>query len=174
VHWTWTEPNDNGRPINRYEVNYEGTGWKSVGLARRYDHNAGGWSTSRNLKVRACNGTDGNNDCGFDDAATSTSGADPTPQPTGPRLWNVSVNVNSCLEEAKGSGDHWQGGDCTSYMMPQGSNLGLECYRDGWGSSRWFYIYEKGGTRWTDRYRFIRADTISGSTAGMGSCPSSY
>lgn len=173
VHWTWSQPANNGRPINRYEVNYANTGWTSVGLNRQYSRDAGGWSTSRTLQVRACNGTDGSLDCGSAGSATSTSGADPTPP--GPRLWATVVNVNSCLEKAKGTGDHWSGSTCTSYKMPQGANLQLECYRDGWGSNRWFYIYSRDGSRWTHEYRFIRYDTVTPRTfSGMGSCPASY
>lgn len=168
VHWTWNNPANNGRAIQRFEVSYEGGGWQSVGLANRYDRDTNAWSSTKSLRVRACSVV-----CGTAGSANATSGNNPTPP--GPRLWATTVNVNSCLEKASGSGDHWSGSTCTSYKMPEGSNLELECYRDGWGSNRWFYIYNRNGSRWLHEYRFIRYDTVTPRTfSGMGSCPSSY
>lgn len=97
VHWTWNQPYDNGRVINRYEVNYDGTGFRSVGLDRQFSRNAGGWDSRHTLQVRACNGTDGDKDCGQPGSAVATSGADPTPPP--PTSWSIqSTPVRSCTE----------------------------------------------------------------------------
>ena len=166
VSWTWNQPNGNGRAVTGYQISLDNGAWQDT--TQRSFSKSVGYDETHTLEVRAISG----GQPGRIGSDTSRSGS--APPPPGPKLWNVTVRVNSCLEEAKGSGDHWSSGTCTSYMMPQGSNLGLECYRDGWGSSRWFYIYERNGSRWTNQYRFIRADTITGSTAGMGSCPASY
>jgi len=166
VSWTWNQPDGNGRAVTGYQISLDNGAWQDT--TQRSFSKSVGYAETHKLEVRAISG----GQQGRIGSDTSSSGA--APPPPGPKLWNVTVRVNSCLEEAKGSGDHWSSGTCTSYMMPQGSNLGLECYRDGWGSSRWYYIYERNGSRWTNQYRFIRADTITGSTAGMGSCPASY
>jgi hypothetical protein len=153
VHWTWTEPNDNGRVINRYEVNYEGTGWKSVGLNRSYDHNAGGWSTSRNLKVRACNGTDGNNDCGFDDAAKSTSGADPTPP-----LSQIQAHNNTCPGKP-GQPDTYNpsGPSCgAGWVSNSEGRLNINCTKDIYGNGTpWFRVTEGSHPGW-----FVKSTTV--------------
>jgi hypothetical protein len=94
VQWTWNKPNDHGRVINRYEVDYDGTGFRSVGLDRQYSRTAGGWNQSHRLQVRACNGTDGDKDCGLPGSAVATSGADPTPPLTEVRV--KRSDNNSC------------------------------------------------------------------------------
>ncbi|WP_247044275.1 Ig-like domain-containing protein [Arthrobacter rhizosphaerae] len=166
VSWTWTQPSGNGRPVSGYQYRLDGASWQNT--EQRSFSDSVGFGEAHRLEVRAISG----GQPGRIGADTSRSGS--APPPPGPQTWAAVVNVNSCLEKAKGTGDHWSGDTCTSYKMPQGSNLQLECYRDGWGSSRWFYIYSKDGNRWTNEYRFIRADTVNSSTSGMGSCPASY
>jgi hypothetical protein len=165
VSWTWTQPSGNGRPVTGYQYSLDGGAWTNTD-ARSFSTGAG-YSETHTLRVRAISaGQPGR--IGSD---TSRSGSEPPPP--GPRTWAAVVNVNSCLEEARGAGK-WDGDCDASTWMPQGSNLQLECFRDGWGSHRWYYIYSKDGKRWTDTNRFIRADTVNGAFGGMGSCPSSY
>ena len=103
VHWTWTTPANNGRPIQRFEVSYEGGGWTSVGMATRYDRDTNAWSSTKNLKVRACSVV-----CGPSDSANATSGKDPTPPP--PTDWNVTASpVRSCTEPRRGTDSYVPG-----------------------------------------------------------------
>jgi hypothetical protein len=166
VSWTWNQPSGNGRPVSGYQYSLDNGPWTNTG-GRSFSTGVG-YSETHRLEVRAISA----GQPGRIGANTSRSGA--APPPPGPQTWGAVVNVNSCLEKAKGTGDHWNGDDCSSYKMPVDSNLQLECYRDGWGSSRWYYIYSKDGSRWTHEYRFIRADTVNGSFGGMSSCPGSY
>jgi hypothetical protein len=165
VSWTWNEPDGNGRAVTGYQYSVDGGGWQDTN--QRSFSKTVGYSETVTLRVRAISG----GQAGRIGSDTSRSGTEPPPP--GPRLWPAVVNVNSCLEEARGPGK-WDGDCDASTWMPQGSNLQLECFRDGWGSHRWYYIYSKDGQRWTDRNRFIRADTVNGSFGGMSSCPSSY
>jgi hypothetical protein len=170
VSWVWNQPSGNGRAVTGYQYSVDGGGWQDT--QQRSFSKTVGYSETVTLRVRAVSA----GQAGRIGSDTSRSGAEPPPPPPpGPRLWDAVVNVNSCLETASGS-DHWNEATdtCSSYKMPANTRVQLECYRDGWGPSRWFYIYNANGKRWTNTYRFIRADTINGSTSGMNPCPASY
>ena len=134
-------------------MNYDGTGWKSVGLARRYDHNAGGWSQTHTLKVRACNGTDGNNDCGFDDTATSTSGADPTPP-----LSQIQAHNNTCPGKP-GQPDTYDpsGPSCgVGWVSKSEGKLNVNCTKDIYGNGTpWYRVTEGSHPGW-----FVKSTTV--------------
>lgn len=147
VHWNWTQPNDNGRVINRYEVSYDGGGWTSVGLNRSYDHNAGGWSKSHSLKVRACNGTDGNKDCGGYDTATAKSGADPTPTPTS----QIQAHNSTCPGKP-GQADTYDpsGPSCgAGWVRSSEGRLTIDCTKDIYGNGTpWYRMTEGSHPQW--------------------------
>jgi hypothetical protein len=135
VHWTWNNPANNGRAIQRFEVNYDGGGWTSVGLDNRYDRNTGGWGNTKNLKVRACSV-----ECGAYDSANSTSGADPTPPVTKVRV--KQADNNSCPGKP-GVPDRYSsaGPSCG------GSDSNWVSYSDGWiNSACWMNIYGSSET----------------------------
>ena len=135
VHWTWNNPANNGRAIQRFEVNYDGGGWTSVGLDNRYDRNTGGWGNTKNLKVRACSV-----ECGAYDSANSTSGADPTPPVTKVRV--KRADNNSCPGKP-GVPDRYSsaGPSCG------GSDSNWVSYSDGWiNSACWMNIYGSSET----------------------------
>ncbi|QNE14036.1 Ig-like domain-containing protein [Pseudarthrobacter sp. NBSH8] len=103
VHWTWNNPAVNGRPLDHFEISYEGGAWTSVGLANRYDRPAGGWDQVRTLKVRAVTAA-----VGPAGQANSRSGADPTPPP--PTSWSITASpVRSCTEPRKGTDSYREG-----------------------------------------------------------------
>ncbi|HEY8702358.1 MAG TPA: Ig-like domain-containing protein [Arthrobacter sp.] len=135
VHWTWNNPANNGRAIQRFEVSYDGGGWTSVGLANRYDRDTGGWDRTKNLKVRACSVA-----CGPYDSANSTSGSDPAPPVTKVRV--KQADNNSCPGKP-GVPDRYNsaGPSCG------GSDANWVSYSDGWiASSCWMNIYGSSET----------------------------
>jgi|UPI00034A89B0 hypothetical protein len=128
VHWTWNDPNTNGRPLSHYEVSYEGGGWINVGKVNRYDRSAGGWDQARQLRVRAVTIVNG----AIGGPVTSRSGADPTPPP--PTSWNITATpVRSCTEPRKGTDSYVAGNpsQCT-------------------GEGKWL---DAGAASTTDRYQ---------------------
>jgi hypothetical protein len=92
VHWSWNNPNTNGRALNHYEVSMDSGGWQNVGKATSFDAGAGGWGKSHNLRVRAVTVADG----AIGGPATSTSGADPTPPPAPTKVRVKQATSNSC------------------------------------------------------------------------------
>lgn len=130
VSWTWSKPADNGRAIQRFEVSYDGGGWTSVGMDQSYSRDTGGWSRTKNLKVRACSVV-----CGNEDSANSTSGADPTPPVTEVRV--KQSDYNSCPGKP-GVRDRFSSPppDCG------GNDANWVSYTDGWiRTSCWMNIY---------------------------------
>ncbi|MHA7223696.1 Ig-like domain-containing protein [Arthrobacter sp. RHLT1-20] len=159
VHWTWTEPNANGRPINRYEVNYDSTGWTSVGLNRRYDRNAGGWSQDHSLKVRACNGTDGIKDCSGADTATARSGADPTPPVVASQIQVDASSVRTCPGQP-GVRDSYSDGppkDCgAGWVERTEGRLNINCTKDIYNNGTpWFRVTQGSHPGW-----FVKSTTV--------------
>ncbi|TSE16445.1 fibronectin type III domain-containing protein [Arthrobacter sp. KBS0703] len=169
VHWTWTAPNNNGRPINRYEVNYDGTGFKSVGLTRQYNHSGGGWGQRHTLAVRACNGTNGIKDCGTADSAASTSGADPTPPLTEVR---VKRSDNNSCPGKPGVADRYN----AATRSCGGSDANWVSYSDGWiATPCWADIYNNNG-RWylmnggPHSGWYVKGVTVDVRGPGVGQC----
>lgn len=169
VHWTWSAPNDNGRPINRYEVNFDGTGFKSVGLTRQYNHAGGGWSQRHTLAVRACNGTDGIKDCGQSDSAVATSGADPTPPLTQVR---VKQSDNNSCPGKPGVPDRYN----AATRSCGGSDANWVSYSDGWitttcwgdiynNGSRWYLMKDGPHSGW-----YVKGITVDLRGPGVGQC----
>jgi hypothetical protein len=133
VHWSWNNPNTNGRPLNYYEVSMDGGGWQNVGKANSFDAGAGGWGRSHNLRVRAVTVVDG----AIGGPVSSTSGADPAPPVTTVRV--KPADNNSCPGKP-GVPDRYSnvGGDaqCGS------SDANWVSTSDGWIVSQcWMNIY---------------------------------
>jgi hypothetical protein len=169
VHWTWSQPADNGRPINRYEVNYANTGWKSVGLNRQYSHDAGAWDATRTLRVRACNGTDGTKDCGNDGSASSTSGNDPAPPLT---EFRVKQSDNNSCPGKPGVPDRYN----AATKSCGGSDANWVSYSDGWiPTTCWADIYNNG-SRWylmdggPHKGWYVKGVTVDIRGPGVGQC----
>jgi hypothetical protein len=53
VSFSWSTAPENGRPINRYEVNVDNTGWQSVGMATSYGPVGDGYRQTHSIQVRA-------------------------------------------------------------------------------------------------------------------------
>ncbi|UZX02432.1 hypothetical protein F8G81_07225 [Arthrobacter sp. CDRTa11] len=133
VHWSWNNPNTNGRPLSHYEVSVDGGGWQNVGKANSFDAPGGGWSNSRNLRVRAVSVVAG----AIGGPVSSTSGADPAPPVTTVRV--KPADNNSCPGKP-GVADRYSnvGGDarCGS------SDANWVSTSDGWIVSQcWMNIY---------------------------------
>lgn len=170
VHWTWTTPNDNGRVINRYHVSVNGGAWQNVGLTNRFDTNTGGFAKTWTLRVIACNGTDGNNDCGAWGSDSATSGADPTPPPQN-KVSVTASSVNSCTEATGGRngrtgysagppkscyGQASGGGtDAPWPWLHTGNEVPVDRCGNPFGGSGWYHITGNG---YADRW--VRADTV--------------
>lgn len=138
VHWTWNNPNMNGRPLNHFEVSMDGGGWQNVGTANRFDASAGGWSKSHNLRVRAVSVVNGD----IGGPATSTSGADPTPPPAPTKVRVKASVVNSCPGKP-GVPDRYS----SSPPSCGGSDANWVSYSDGWiPSACWMNIYGSSET----------------------------
>jgi hypothetical protein len=132
VHWTWNNPNTNGRPLNHYEVSVDGGGWQNVDKANSFSAPGGGWGNSRTLRVRAVTVV-----AGPAGSATSTAGADPAPPVTTVRV--KPADNNSCPGKP-GVADRYSnvGGDarCGS------SDSNWVSTSDGWIVSQcWMNIY---------------------------------
>ena len=158
VHWTWSEPNDNGRVINRYEVSFDGGGFTSVGLNRQYSRSAGGWSQTHRLQVRACNGTDGDKDCVQPGSATATSGADPTPPP--PTSWDIRATPVRTCTEPNSSTDSYRNSNPDQCLSPGiWFDTGYTAQADyyvRWGTRIWYHLKSGGAAG-----NFARGDTTS-------------
>jgi hypothetical protein len=160
VHWTWNAPYDNGRVINRYEVSFDGGGFTSVGLKRQYNRDGGGWNQRHTLRVRACNGTDGDKDCGLPGSAVATSGADPTPPP--PTSWSIRATPVRTCTEPNSSTDSYRYSNPDQCLGPgKWFDTGISAQADyyvRWGSSGrlWYHL-----TSGPAAGNFARGDTTS-------------
>ncbi len=163
VHWTWNNPANNGRPIQRFEVSYEGGGWTSVGLANRYDRDTNAWSATKNLKVRACTVV-----CGPADSANATSGKNPAPPP--PTSWSIRATPVRTCTEPNSSTDSYRNSNPDQCISPgKWFDTGITAQTDyyvRWGSSGrlWYHL-----TSGPAAGNFARGDTTSlGSTPPPG------
>ncbi|PNH86583.1 Ig-like domain-containing protein [Arthrobacter sp. AFG20] len=169
VHWTWNAPYDNGRVINRYEVSFDGGGFTSVGLKRQYNRDGGGWNQRHTLRVRACNGTDGDKDCGQPGSAVATSGADPTPPLTEVR---VKRSDNNSCPGKPGVPDRYN----AATRSCGGSDANWVSWSDGWiPTTCWSEIYNNG-TRWylmdggPHKGWYVKGTTVDIRGPGVGQC----
>jgi hypothetical protein len=164
VHWTWTNPASNGRAIQRFEVSYEGGGWTSVGLANRYDRDTGAWSSTKNLKVRACTVV-----CGAADSANATSGTDPTPPPPTSQVQVDASSVRTCPGKP-GQTDSYSAGppkDCgVGWVERAEGKLTINCTKDIYGNGTpWFRVTEGSHPGW-----FVKSTTVDLTGPRPGGC----
>ena len=150
VHWTWTNPANNGRAIQRFEVSYESGGWTSVGLDNRYDRDTNAWSSTKNLKVRACTVV-----CGAADSANATSGKDPTP----PAPTSQIQAHNSTCPGKPGQSDTYNpsGPSCgVGWVKRAEGRLTINCTKDIYGNGTpWFRVTEGSHPSW-----FVKSTTV--------------
>nr|WP_226759945.1 Ig-like domain-containing protein [Arthrobacter sp. SO3] len=164
VHWTWTNPAGNGRAIQRFEVSYDGGGWTSVGLANRYDRDTGAWSSTKNLKVRACTVV-----CGATDSANATSGTDPTPPPPTSQVQVDASIVRTCPGKP-GQTDSYSAGppkDCgVGWVERAEGKLTINCTKDIYGNGTpWFRVTEGSHPGW-----FVKSTTVDLTGPRPGGC----
>ncbi len=119
VHWTWNNPNMNGRALDHYEVSLDNGGWTGVGKANSYDAPGGGWEKTRQLKVRAVTVVAGP---GSGNVA-STSGVDPTPPPPPPTPSQIQAHNSTCPGKP---------GQADTYN-PSGPQCGVGWVERSWG-----------------------------------------
>ncbi|MDQ0634802.1 hypothetical protein QFZ40_002711 [Arthrobacter pascens] len=161
VHWTWTNPADNGRPIQRFEVSYEGGSWTSVGLANRYDRDTNAWSSTKDLKVRACSVV-----CGPSDSASATSGADPTPP-----LSQIQVDASSvrtCPGKPNQSDTYNPGPPKTcgaGWVERSWGRLSIDCTKDIYGNGTPWYRLTEGKAGW-----YVKSTTVDLYGSRPGGC----
>jgi hypothetical protein len=163
VHWTWTNPSNNGgRAVQRFEVSYEGGGWTSVGLANRYDRDTNAWSSTKNLKVRACTVV-----CGAADSANATSGPDPTPP-----LSQIQVDASSVrtCPGQPGRPDSYQDGSPAScgvgWVERSWGKLNIDCTKDIYGNgTNWYRLTESAKAGW-----YVKSTTVDLYGTRPGGC----
>ncbi|MGO4435567.1 hypothetical protein AB4Y88_20485, partial [Paenarthrobacter sp. RAF9] len=119
VHWTWNNPNMNGRPLDHYEVSLDDGGWTGVGKANSYDAPGGGWDKTRQLKVRAVTVVAGPGSGNV----SATSGADPTPPPPPPAPSEILAHDSTCPGKP---------GQPDTYN-PSGPSCGVGWVQRSWG-----------------------------------------
>ncbi len=151
VHWTWTNPSNNGgRAVQRFEISYDGGGWTSVGLTNRYDRDTNAWSSTKNLKVRACTVV-----CGPADSANATSGKDPTP----PAPTSQIQAHNSTCPGKPGQPDTYNpsGPSCgAGWVERSEGRLTINCTKDIYGNGTpWYRVTEGSHPSW-----FVKSTTV--------------
>ncbi|MBT2555203.1 Ig-like domain-containing protein [Arthrobacter sp. ISL-5] len=164
VHWNWSPPATNGRPLDHYEVSLDGGGWTGVGKATRFDASGGGWNQTRQLRVRAVTIV-----AGAIGAASATSGNDPTPPLTEVR---VKQSDNNSCPGKPGVPDRYN----AATRSCGGSDANWVSYSDGWiPTPCWADIYNNNG-RWylmnggPHQGWYVKAATVDVRGPGVGQC----
>ncbi|MDQ0757089.1 Ig-like domain-containing protein [Arthrobacter sp. B3I4] len=167
VHWTWSNPaNDGGRNLDHFEVSYEGGGWTSVGLANRYDRDTGAWSSTKNLKVRACTVV-----CGAADSANATSGKDPAPPLTEVRV--KAADNNSCPGKPGVPDRYYRdangaqcGGDDANWVSTSDGWIPTPCWSDIYNhNEKWYKMNGGPHPGW-----YVKWTTVDVRGPGVGAC----
>lgn len=164
VHWNWSPPATNGRPLDHYEVSLDGGGWTGVGKATRFDASGGGWNQTRQLRVRAVTIV-----AGAIGSASATSGNDPTPPLTEVR---VKQSDNNSCPGKPGVPDRYD----AATRSCGGSDANWVSYSDGWiPTPCWADIYNNNG-RWylmnggPHPGWYVKAVTVDVRGPGVGQC----
>lgn len=177
VHWSWNNPNTNGRALNHYDVSMDSGSWQNVGKATSFDAGAGGWGKNHNLRVRAVTVVDG----AIGGPATSTSGADNTPPPAPTKVRVKQPTNNSCPGKPNvpdrfgyrnGSPDC--GGNDANWVSFSDGWINSACWMNIYGSSetanppsyyKWYRMDGGPHSGW-----YVKLETIDISGADVGRC----
>lgn len=153
VHWTWNNPANNGRAIQRFEVSYDGGGWINVGLANRYDRSGGGWDKGHTLRVRAFTVV-----YGSAGSASSTTGNDPTPPPPASQMQVDAASTRTCPGKP-GVSDQYNPGPpktCGSGWVERSwGKLNIDCTKDIYGNGTPWYRLAERKTGW-----YVKSTTV--------------
>jgi hypothetical protein len=160
--WTWNNPNNNGRAIQRFEVSYEGGSWTDVGLANSYARDTNAWSSTKTLRVRACSVV-----CGNPGQANATSGPDPTPP-----LSQIQVDASSVrtCPGQPGRPDSYQDGSPAScgvgWVERSWGRIDINCTKDIYGNgTNWYRLSGSPKSGW-----FVKSTTVDLYGARPGGC----
>jgi hypothetical protein len=160
VHWTWNNPANNGRAIQRFEISYEGGGWTSVGLANRYDRDTNAWSSTKNLKVRACTVV-----CGAADSANATSGKDPAPPPA---VSEIRAHNSTCPGKPNQPDSYNPSGPSCGVGWVENSWgwLKVDCTKEIYGNGTdWYRLTESAKSGW-----YVKSTTVDLRGPKPGGC----
>lgn len=166
VSYSWSMPGG-AVDAKAVEIRVNGGAWSAKTSGGNATVDTGGYSKVATIDARSVNSI---GQYGPVQTVTPKSGAKTPPKPTS---WTISVNPQSCLEKASGSGDHFTPGTpayCGSQWLRADTPVQVNCYKY-WGARdddhKWYHITTSGYSEWS----YVKAlSTNQKSPKGMPEC----